>query len=277
MLLATCAMLASSSIASAGWSNSSISLKSGENAVVEITNPDNVVISLTIENISAPSALLPYIVITPTKIDNYARENVTITFVQIPQSVRATISPDIYSIKVAELVVYLDVTDNPLSQENIDNIMAELENMRLDSQNIWREVFATKDNLQLLMQLQDNFVQLTTRFEVLCAKVYENSENWENALLDLKTNALAQLKTDYDGKIDQARTDGNTRALEYSVATGIVVFFITIFIVPKFSRKKESVSPKKSTTLLEKIENKTKEIVHDKPKELTPGPLESVA
>jgi hypothetical protein len=243
-----------------------VSLAPGENVVILFTNSDNVTKNLTIENISAPSAILPYVVITPTTIGSYENENVTITFVRIPQSIRATISSDIYSIQIAGLVVYLDMTENYGGGENLENQVALLSS-RIDV------LIANTDNLLAGIKTLENAPSLIPQIEnlraellLLKAKVYENSDNYAAEIEPMKTRydqALTQIRIYYDDKIDRARADGDTRALEYAVLAGLVAMLIVVYIVPllrhpnvptrKFIDRLKSSAGLKSRTLVPEI------------------------
>jgi len=186
--------------ASANWDRPSVTLKPGENVVVEYINTENLAKNFAVENISAPDALLPFVVVSPASIAAFDNENIYITFVTVPQSVSSGIAKDTYSIKITGLVVNLDMTENNPSQENIDNITAELTALRAELNSLRTSISIYLDNLQLqntrqdqcidnltqcLTALQDNIARINIRLDALFAKVYENSP-YDNYDVEIK-------------------------------------------------------------------------------------------
>ena len=162
----------------------SITLAPGEIAVVTFTNNENIAENLNIQNISAPNQLLSYVIFSPTSIPANSVENVTIQFVYIPFDVYQALPKDKFAISVGELCLYLDLTENQPSQ---DNILVELENMKLELQNINEELIAAKDNLQSLVALSENVTLLNIRLDALEAKVYNNPDNYDTQIENMRS------------------------------------------------------------------------------------------
>jgi len=178
----------------------SITLAPGEIAVVTFTNNENIAENLNIQNISAPNQLLSYVIFSPTSIPANSVENVTIQFVYIPFDVYQALPKDKFAISVGELCLYLDLTENQPSQENIDNITAELTALRAELNSLRTSISINLDNLRLqnmlqdwridnltqyLTALQDNIARINIRLDALFAKVYENSP-YDNYDVEIK-------------------------------------------------------------------------------------------
>jgi len=222
-------------IASAGWDRPSVTLKPGENVIVGFANTDNVAVNLILENISAPEALLPFVVVYPTSIVAFDNTNIFITFATVPRSILSTITKDTYSIKIVGLVVYLDLTENQPSQENI---LAELENLRHEFENLlWRQTISGND-----------IIQINARLNALYAKVYENSDNYDAQMADLKSwiqsaneNQWANINgllVNQNATVAQANDENRLYAYA-AIGTAVALFFVTLLVI--FLRKPKSV------------------------------------
>jgi len=115
------------------WS-SSLTIEPGQTKTVSYVNDTAENDNLVLTNISAPAELLNYLFIDPGRVLAGATTTVTIQFITVPQSIRASITPDTYAVKVGEsLVLYLDMGVDG-SEENLTAMIENLETIVSDLQ-----------------------------------------------------------------------------------------------------------------------------------------------
>ena len=239
-----------------------VTLVPGQATTVVFDNPDNAPIVLTISSISAPDSLIPYLFISPTTISENSSREVTLQFVQIPQSIRENIPPDVYALSVSggdsDLLVYLDISI-PLP-ENAENRWAALE-ARIDAlqasltdqieglaaritalesepeQENWVvEIRALRENL-------DNYsIWMITRIIALKAQIYEeldkrienspptDTSEWDAKLDNLETKMReerrtddAQVRQDYEERIADSNEDAEYNTMMWSIGSALAV------------------------------------------------------
>jgi len=226
------------------WAQSSITLKPTENQIVAFDNPDNVAIQLIVTNISAPDQLANYIIASPSSIPENTTENVMIQFLYVPASVKENIMPDTYSVRIGDLLVYLDMTTAPPENvENVENVWPVIDSLwyRIDN------ILARLGNLENLRSLDNANLKLLVdnlRAEIALAKAHQ-SDNYGN-LENLITQAdLDNLRAYYntemarqqflfenkfmqtDNNIANARSDAHTMVLEYVFFAAVVSIAVT--------------------------------------------------
>lgn len=187
---------AGSAFASGTWGELSITLKPGESATVEFTNTENTVNALDIVNISAPD-LVPYVVASPDSMGALATENVTISFVSVPQSILDNMAKENnYAVLVEGLIVYLDLTgETPSENENAYNLA--ILTSRVDSLEAALTAFMAEargdisdlaDWLATVTSAQDGLVFRITALENVEAENWaeeiQNVRAWWDARLD---------------------------------------------------------------------------------------------
>lgn len=251
-----------SSTASASWDRSSLTLKPGENVVAEYANSENTATVLIIENISAPSSLLPFVVVAPSSVIAFENDNIYITFATVPQSILSAIDKDTYTIKINGLVVYLDTTENQPPSENADNIIAELSALKGELLGLKHLISLLTDNSTIQTQrfntILDIVNQLLTMVDDLHTKVYENSddnygaqmENMRQWVKSANDNAWAQVcgmfvKQDEKLSAMQETINQNQLIAYAAIGTAIGLFVLLVVLIMRFKRPSPTPSPPK--------------------------------
>jgi len=249
------------------WDLPQVSLEPGESVVVVFANETENSVTLTIQNISAPPELLPFVVITPKVINEQTSENVTITFAYVPLELRQSIVPDNYSIQNNGLVVYLNMSGNleGIPRENYDSQIASLESMMNDLKlsvegqfaalEEWVDAFSARiealenappenwaaeiESVRLLMLAELDNIRNTHHEN----NPSENLDNWKDAIVaeiieHIDTTLAPQLKRDSQTEIVKVRLEAENNTI-YGAIFSVVLVIAAIIIFGKSGEVKK--------------------------------------
>jgi len=220
-----------------GWDQSSITLRPGENITVEFTNTENAPTTLSIESISAPTALLPYVVFSPAVIPENAGAEVTITLVYVPRSILNEITQDRYAIKINDLVIYLDLRENTAPDHDIQAQLADIASRLAVLEN--RSTLV--DDLVLKVQAlentpKDNWMPVINDIRARL----ENSNSSDN-LDELRLEFEAQMGGwghQQNEKISEANDNARSWAAIAGVGSCVSTLFLILIALPKIKNIK---------------------------------------
>jgi len=236
-------MIALASLVKAGWDQPQLMLKPGESAVAEFTNTENVVDNLAIQNVSAPTELLPYVSLQPSSVPALSAENVTISFIYVPSSVLETMPRDMFAIKISGLIVYLDISAEVPSENVLADVYARMDNLLARIRSL-----ETNPDPSLQQEIDDMRVWLENINSGMENAISENSDFTAQEIEIIKihiNDKLTEMKGEYEQKIAEAEERSRSNAVAYA-GIAVLVSLAIVYIVPKFLRRPEGKLKEKS-------------------------------
>ena len=220
LIVALAILVMSARAAGASWTAQNLTIKPGEWKRIDYANPENTKIELSLTNISCPSEILPYIVISPTTIPENSTTAVSIQLAYIPKTILSNIVPDIYSVNVSNLLIYIDLTEVGMGgATTIENLLvgiSALENRISQLENSGVE--------ERLSELEEYVATL----EGFIARL-ENSGQEEN--ISRLEELVAKLRLDAIGAREEAIRAREEAEGSKSLAVGAIAIALLISIL----------------------------------------------